>query len=225
MARGIPSRRRQISMTAPASSAWSSEKRGATLRVRSTNRLTAASRCPRRRPARAPATVARRRRPILPGRWPESPRSADCARMASTRSAAASRTCSQLSNTNSRTRPSSAAATDSLTLLPGCSVMPSTAGTTSGTATGSATAANSKTQTPSGNSSTRRAATSSTRRVLPTPPTPISVTSRWVRSAACTSATSCPRPMKLLTAGRKLPGLASSARTPGDSVRMPGART
>ncbi len=45
---------------------------------------------------------------------------AECARIASTRSAAASRTCSQLSNTNSRTLPSKAAATLSLTVLPGC---------------------------------------------------------------------------------------------------------
>ncbi len=45
---------------------------------------------------------------------------------------AASRTCSQLSNTNSRARPSNVAATDSLTLLPGCWVMPSTAATASG---------------------------------------------------------------------------------------------
>ncbi len=36
---------------------------------------------------------------------------AECARMASIRSAAASRTCSQLSNTSNRTLPSSAAAT------------------------------------------------------------------------------------------------------------------
>ena len=36
---------------------------------------------------------------------------ADCARMASIRSAAASSTCSQLSNTNNRTLPSKAAAT------------------------------------------------------------------------------------------------------------------
>ena len=42
---------------------------------------------------------------------------AECARIASTRSAAASRTCSQLSNTNNRTRPSNAAATLSATAL------------------------------------------------------------------------------------------------------------
>jgi len=42
MANGIPSRRLQISTTAPASSALASEKRAATLRARSTNKLTAA---------------------------------------------------------------------------------------------------------------------------------------------------------------------------------------
>ena len=35
-----------------------------------------------------------------------------------------SRTCSQLSNTNSRDRPSNADATDSVTVFPGCWVMP-----------------------------------------------------------------------------------------------------
>ena len=67
---------------------------------------------------------------------------------------------------------------DSLTLLPGCWVMPSTAATASGTAAGSVTAASSKNQTPSGNSSASRAATSVARRVLPTPPTPVNVTNR-----------------------------------------------
>jgi len=74
----------------------------------------------------------------------------------------------QLSNTNNRTRPSNAAATDSLTVLPGCWVMPSTAATASGTAARSVTAASSKTQTPSGNSSARCEATSVARRILPT---------------------------------------------------------
>ena len=46
IASGIPSRRRQISTTAAASSALASEKRGATLRARSTNRLTAAESMP-----------------------------------------------------------------------------------------------------------------------------------------------------------------------------------
>ena len=46
IARGIPSRRRQISTTAPTSSAVAIEKRGATLWARSTNRLTAAESIP-----------------------------------------------------------------------------------------------------------------------------------------------------------------------------------
>ena len=46
MANGIPSRRRQISTTAPASSGVAIEKRGATLWARSTNRSTAAESIP-----------------------------------------------------------------------------------------------------------------------------------------------------------------------------------
>ena len=46
MASGIPSRRRQISTTAAASSLWATEKCGATLRARSTNRFTAAESMP-----------------------------------------------------------------------------------------------------------------------------------------------------------------------------------
>jgi hypothetical protein len=178
MASGIPSRRRQISTTAPASSALPSAKRGATLRARSMNRLAAVELMPAStssdgtghscssttpRPSRLVAKIF-----MVP----------EGARMASTKSATASSTCSQLSNTNSRALPSSAAATLSLMLLAGCWVMPSTAATASGTAAGSVTAARSKNQTPSGNSPTRRAATSVARRVLPTPLTPVSVTNR-----------------------------------------------
>jgi hypothetical protein len=61
---------------------------------------------------------------------------AEAARIASTRSATLSTTCSQLSNTSNRTLPSSAEATDSVTVLPGCWVMPNTAATASGTAAG-----------------------------------------------------------------------------------------
>ncbi len=74
----------------------------------------------------------------------------EATRIASTRSAAASSTCSQLSNTSNRT-PSLQCGGDRLRhLLPGCWVMPRTAATASGTAAGSATAASSKTHTPSG---------------------------------------------------------------------------
>ena len=62
-------------------------------------------------------------------------------------------------------------------------------------------------------------------RVLPTPPTPVNVTSRCALTAACTSSSSDSRPMKLLVARRRFPGLVSSARNGGKSVRRPGART
>ncbi len=102
MANGIPSRRRQISTTAAASSAWPSRSAAQRSgRVRRTG-SPPQSRFPRRRPARAPATTARRRPRVLRGWWPGLVTVAECARMASIRSAAASSTCSQLSNTNSR---------------------------------------------------------------------------------------------------------------------------
>ena len=197
IANGIPSRRPQISTTAPAS-APVSEIPGATAPARCRNRVAAGDSTPAstssegtghscssatRTPSRLVArifTVAER------------------ARIASIRSAAASRTCSQLSNTNSRTLPSNAAATLSATLFPGCWVMPKTAATASGTAAGSVTAASSKTQTPSGNSSRSRPATSSARRVLPTPPTPVSVTNRCAVTASCTSASSDSLPTRLV---------------------------
>ena len=178
MASGIPSRRRQISTTAAASSAVATEKREATLRARSTNRVTAAESMPAPTSSEGTSHNCSSATPNPSRLVANTLTVAECARIASTRSAAASRTCSQLSNTNNRTLPSSAAATLSLTLLPGCWVMPSTAATASGTAAGSVTAASSNNQTPSGNSSASRAATSVARRVLPTPPTPVNVTNR-----------------------------------------------
>ena len=172
MANGIPSRRRQISTTAVPSSGLATDTCAATLRARSTNRLTAEESIPPLRPSDGTGHACSSATPS-PSRLVATIRTvADCARMASIRSATASSTCSQLSKTSSRTRPSSAAATDSLTVLPACWVMPNIAATASGTAAGSVTVASSKTHTPSGNSSANCAATSNARRVLPTPPTP-----------------------------------------------------
>ena len=98
--------------------------------------------------------------------------------MASIRSAAASRTCSQLSNTNSRTLPSSAAATLSAMVFPGCWVMPSTAATASGTAAGSATAAKFEKPNAVRELIDQPRCDLRARRVLPTPPTPVNVTNR-----------------------------------------------
>ena len=111
MANGIPSRRRQISTTAAASSAVATEKREATLRARSTNRVTAAESMPARTSSEGTSHNCSSATPNPSRLVAKTLTVAECARIASTRSAAASRTCSQLSNTNSRTRPSNAAAT------------------------------------------------------------------------------------------------------------------
>jgi hypothetical protein len=89
---------------------------------------------------------------------------------------------------------------------------------------GSVTAASSKNQTPLGNSSARSAATSTARRVLPTPPAPVSVTRRCARSAASISAISDSRPTKLVAAGRRFPRLGSRVRKGGKSSGRPGRR-
>ncbi len=155
MASGIPSRRRQISTTAAASPSSPTMKRGETCCARSTNKATAAESTPA--PTSSEGTGHSRSSPMpSPSRLVATILVvAEATRMASIRSAAASSTCSQLSNTSSRTLPSRAAATLWATLRPGCWVMPSTAATASGTAAGSVTAASSKNHTPSGNSSAR----------------------------------------------------------------------
>ena len=71
-----------------------------------------------------------------------------------------------------------------------CGVMPSTVAIAAGTDAGSPTDASSTIHTPSGNSPATSAPTSSASRVLPTPPTPVSVTSRFDRTSSATSATS-----------------------------------
>ena len=117
MANGIPSRRRQISTTAAASSAVATEKREATLRARSTNRFTAAESMPARTSSEGTSHNCSSATPNPSRLVANTLTVAECARIASTRSAAASRTCSQLSNTNNRTLPSNAAATLSATAL------------------------------------------------------------------------------------------------------------
>ena len=146
-------------------------------------------------------------------------------RIASTVSAAALRTCSQLSSTSSLDRPSRAEARLSVMVIPACWVMPSTAATASGTTAGSVTAASSMTHTPSGKSGDDRAATSIASRVFPTPPTPVSVTSRCALSAVATSESSESLPMRRVVGGRRLPGVAPPVFSGGNSERKPAART
>ena len=115
--------------------------------------------------------------------------------------------------------PSNGAATLSATLSPGCWVTPSTAAAASGTAAGSPTAASSITNTPSGKVSANRTANSIASRVLPTPPTPVSVTNRCAFSTDSNSASSDSRPMKLVVGGRRFPGVGSTVFNGGKSLR------
>ena len=149
----------------------------------------------------------------------------DRAKIASMMSAAASTTCSQLSKISSRVLLSDADATLSAKLVFGCRVTPSTAATASGMAPGSPTEASSITHTPSGKSARADAATARASRVLPTPPTPVNVTSRCSRSAARTCAISWSRPMRPPGGTRRLPTARSAVRSAGKSSLKPVART
>ena len=150
---------------------------------------------------------------------------AECWKMFSISSAAASRTCSQLSKIRSRCRLSKAMAMLSVRLIPGCWMIPSTPATASGTAAGSPTAASSTRNAPSRKSIAERVATSSASRVLPTPPTPVRVTRRWALSVVCTSTMSDSRPTIDVVGERRFPGVGSAVRRGGKSVRSPNART
>ena len=121
---------------------------------------------------------------------------ADCPSMASSRSAAASSMCSQLSNTSSRRLPSSAAATVSAQnlarLLGDAKHRSDRIGNRC--RIGHVPPVRKAIPRPV-NSSCNVEATSSASRVLPTPPTPVRVTRRCARSARSISATSASRPM------------------------------
>ncbi len=71
-----------------------------------------------------------------------------------------------------------------------CGVMPNTVAIAAATDAGSPTAASSMIHTPSGNSPASSDPASSASRVLPTPPTPVSVTNRCDRTSSATSSTS-----------------------------------
>ena len=136
-----------------------------------------------------------------------------------------SRTCSQLSTTSRSCRPPSASATVSISAASPCGVMPSAVAIAAGTEAGSPTGASSTIHTPSGNSPATSAPTSSASRVLPTPPTPLSVTSRFDRTSSATSATRSSRPTNELSCWGRLPVKRSTLRSTGNSDRSPSATT
>ena len=90
--------------------------------------------------------------------------------------------------TSSSRLPASASATVVISGVSPCGVIPSTVAIAAGIEPGSPTAASSTIHAPSGNSPASSAPTSSAIRVLPTPPTPVSVTSCRSRTSSATSA-------------------------------------
>ncbi len=221
----MPSRRRQISTTADDSASSPNTKSGFTARARSTNSSTAADpsaaatssdgtghncSAPTRSPSRDVVMI------LIVVVW---------VRIVSTRSAAAPRRCSQLSNTSSRRRPERAWARLSVMVSPAWGVTPNAVATTSGTAAGSPTGANSTSHSPSANSPASSAATWIAMRVLPTPPTPVRVTSRWALTCSASSFTATSRPTKLVVCPGRFPGTASIVRNGAKSTRNRGAAT
>ena len=146
-------------------------------------------------------------------------------RMASTRSRADARTCSQLSSTTSPPPAARKSTTDSLALRPAGWVAPSAASATCGTASALVAGARSTHHT-SGEVLATRCATSSATRVLPMPPTPTSVTSGAVATLSTAAATSAARPTSAPSGrgsrARRAVG-ASSLRSGGNSRWRPGA--
>ena len=112
----------------------------------------------------------------------------------STKTATASARCSQLSRTSSASRPARWSITASSPDRPCESPRPSVLATAVPTSSPSVTGTRSTNQTPSRRSAARPAATAAARRVLPTPPGPVAVTSRLSCSAAVSAATSAARP-------------------------------
>jgi hypothetical protein len=192
--------------TASASDASFRSKLGFTARARSTNNRTAAERTPSStlRDGTGERCSALTHSPSRDVAIVVTP--AVRARIVSTESAAAFSTCSQLSRTTSRRRPDRASAMASVTLWAPWGATRSAAATASGTAAGLFTGASSTNHAPSANSPTKSPATRSASRVLPTPPTPVRVTSRWLAANLTRSATSASRPTKLVVSDGRFPG-------------------
>ena len=93
-------------------------------------------------------------------------------------------TCSQLSSTSKQPHGSQEREQRLVMLPPGCRCTPSTVLSAGSTAAASVSGANSHHETPSGNRGEAVSATRSASRVFPTPPTPVSVTSRDAATSA-----------------------------------------
>ena len=128
-------------------------------------------------------------------------------RMASTSGRTPSRTCSQLSSTRSSRLGARKWTTESTTPASGCRRTPSDVASAGATAAGSVSGASSHHETPSANWPDTATAARPARRVLPTPPIPVSVTSRASPILAAASAMSSTRPTKLVASAGASCGL------------------
>ena len=188
MPSGSPSSVSQISVTAVAVSGSRRPKSGRTARARSTKRVTASEDSPPSTASGAtvnadfavePEDLARR------GEDLDARETAPGSRRAPTRlRSGGARSCPPR---GARCRPRSVSAIVSTSGVSPCGVMPNTVAIAAGTEVGSPTDASSTSHTPSGNSPATSAPTSRASRDLPTPPTPVSVTSEFDRTSSATS--------------------------------------
>ncbi len=202
MASGSPSRLRQRRATA-ARLASVSRKPGTTAAARSAKRASAGWRSASDRSPSGSGTgsgrSSRRCSPVRPRRCRLVARirafGVPCNRAAVSSAQAVSR-CSQLSITRSRRRSPTRSASASSGGRPTRSGGPSAAAAASGTRAGSSSPARSTKRMPSGNVRWTRSARRRASRVLPTPPGPVSVTSRDPANSWRPPSSSARRPTK-----------------------------
>ena len=137
--------------------------------------------------------------------------------MRSTSAATSARRCSQLSMISSASRVLAHAHNVSIVGSPCRSGTPNASRIVAATSAPSSSAASDANHTPSVNSDAESAATCSASRDLPTPPGPVSVTSRSLVTSPASSFTSSVRPTKLVRCTGRLPGSSSSVRSGGNS--------
>ncbi len=201
MASGMPSSR-ATSRPASGTESPSRVNRGSARRARSANSATAGPPASGCSPGPATGSGASRNRasPAMPSgsRLVASTRTSSAAgRNVPQSSATAASTCSQLSSTSNACCLARLASSDSVMDSPGACRTPSAAATAGITSAGSGTVASSTSHTPSANRPATRRATSLASLVLPTPPGPVTVTSRYSCTRSASFASSAARPTRL----------------------------
>ena len=227
IASAIPSSRRTTAATAAAFPAVTA-KPGLTAAARSANSRTASASVIAARSAPAPGTPSGG---TGTSRSPSIPRASRLVARITSRShdrasapasaAAPSIRCSQLSSTSSSCLPRKNSTSAWRVLCPARAVTENTAATASSTPAGSRTGASSHSHAPSPNRGATWAAACSASRVLPTPPGPVSVTTRAWPSAAAVCSSSRSRPMNELTGNGRLPGALGNRASGGNSAGRP----